>query len=70
MEEQTRTLDRYFTRDASFAHPFCIVPHFDGFDVPLLGRLSSRDVVRAIFRWYRMMSPRITMEIDSACTYL
>ncbi|KAF3767593.1 hypothetical protein M406DRAFT_29134, partial [Cryphonectria parasitica EP155] len=65
-DEQRRTLDRYFTRDASFVHPFCAVPHFDGVRVPLLGgRLSSRDVVRGIFQWYRMLSPRIDIEIDS-----
>lgn len=69
-DEQWRTIDRYFTKDASFIHPFCIVPHFHERRVPLLGSLSSRDVVRSIFQWYRMLSPRIDIEIDSACTYL
>lgn len=47
-------------------HPFCAVPHFSSTGIPLLGRLSSRDVVRSIFQWYRIMSPKIEIEIDSA----
>lgn len=66
--EQRRALERYFTKDASFVHPFCTVPHFGGSQIPLLGRLNSRDVVRSIFQWYRMLSPKIEIEIDSACT--
>lgn len=68
-DEQRRTLERYFTKDASFIHPFCIVPHFHEGQVPILSRLGARDVVRSIFQWYRMLSPKIEIEIDSARTY-
>ncbi|CAN8102927.1 unnamed protein product [Discula destructiva] len=64
-DEQRRTLAQYFTKDASFIHPFCIVPHFRERRVPVLGSISSRDVVRSIFQWYRMLSPKIEIEIDS-----
>lgn len=69
-DEQRRTLERYFTKDASFIHPFCIVPHFHERHVHLLGTLSSRDVVRSIFQWYRMLSPKIDIEIDTVCAYI
>ncbi|KUI68318.1 hypothetical protein VM1G_04384 [Cytospora mali] len=67
-DEQRRTLDRYFTPDAEFVHPFCVVPRFNRGAlkrVPLLNKLSSRDVVRGVYQWYRMLSPKIEMEFDS-----
>lgn len=67
-DEQRRTIDRYFTPDAEFVHPFCIAPRFGEGDLPLPGlrRLSSRDALRGIFQWYRMLSPKIVIDIDSA----
>ncbi|KAJ4421846.1 hypothetical protein N0V82_003545 [Gnomoniopsis sp. IMI 355080] len=65
VDEQRRTIEQYFTKDASFVHPFCIVPHFHERHVPLFGNLNSRDVVRGIFEWYRMLSPKIEIEIDT-----
>lgn len=52
---QETTLERYFTQNASFVHPFCRVPSFEG----------SRWWVLKIFQWYKVMSPRIEMEIHS-----
>ncbi|KAJ5321648.1 hypothetical protein MYU51_013287 [Penicillium brevicompactum] len=52
---QETVLDRYFTSNASFVHPFCRVPHFEG----------SRWWVTKIFQWYKIMSPRIELEIHS-----
>ncbi|KAJ5745012.1 hypothetical protein N7533_009882 [Penicillium manginii] len=52
---QEKALEKYFTRDASFVHPFCRVPSFEG----------SRWWVLKIFQWYKIMSPRIEMEIHS-----
>lgn len=70
VDEQRRTLDRFFTPDFSFVHPFCAVPSFAERRVPVLGfRVSSRHVVRSIFQWYRMLSPTIEIEIDSVCKY-
>jgi len=57
---QETTLERYFTRNASFVHPFCRVPSFEG----------SRWWVLKIFQWYKVMSPRIEMEIHSIGVYL
>ncbi|ROW16562.1 hypothetical protein VPNG_01652 [Cytospora leucostoma] len=69
-DEQRRTLDRYFTPDAEFVHPFAVAPRFNRGKgalrrVPLLNRLSSRDVVRGIYQWYRMLSPKIELEFDA-----
>lgn len=66
-DEQRRTLETYFTKDASFIHPFCIVPSFKERQIPLLGCVSSRDLLKSIFQWYRMLSPTIKIDIDSVC---
>ncbi|KAJ5156869.1 hypothetical protein N7492_009672, partial [Penicillium capsulatum] len=52
---QTEALNRFFTRNAAFVHPFCRVPSFEG----------SRYYVGKIFQWYKIMSPRIEIEIHS-----
>ncbi|KAJ5918049.1 hypothetical protein N7454_010424 [Penicillium verhagenii] len=52
---QQKCLERFFTQDASFYHPFCIVPSFEG----------SRWYVLKIFQWYKIMSPRIELEVHS-----
>ncbi|KAJ5679963.1 hypothetical protein N7462_008207 [Penicillium macrosclerotiorum] len=52
---QQKALERFFTPNAAFVHPFCRVPSFDG----------SRWWVIKIFQWYKIMSPRIEMQIHS-----
>ncbi|CEO59666.1 hypothetical protein PMG11_04334 [Penicillium brasilianum] len=52
---QEKALERFFTTNASFVHPFCRVPSFNG----------SRWWVIKIFQWYKIMSPRIEMEVHS-----
>jgi hypothetical protein len=52
---QQATLERYFTPDAAFYHPFCRVDSF----------ASSRYWVHAIYRWYKIMSPHIELDIHS-----
>ncbi|MCJ1246677.1 hypothetical protein MMC30_003886 [Trapelia coarctata] len=52
---QRATIERYFTPDASFTHPFCRTGSFNG----------SRWLIWCIYRWYKIMSPRIEIEIDS-----
>lgn len=52
---QQKTLERFFTPNAAFVHPFCQVPSFVG----------SRWWVLKIFQWYKIMSPRIELEIHS-----
>ena len=53
--QQREAIDRYFTRNASFTHPFCRAPSFD----------DSRVLIRGIFRWYKIMSPKIDYKIYS-----
>ncbi|KAJ5623625.1 hypothetical protein N7490_012230 [Penicillium lividum] len=52
---QEKAIEQFFTSDASFYHPFCFVPSFGG----------SRWYLLKIFQWYKIMSPRIEMEIHS-----
>ncbi|KAF2458985.1 hypothetical protein BDY21DRAFT_198397 [Lineolata rhizophorae] len=53
--EQQRTIEKYFMPDATFQHPFCRTGSWQG----------SRFLIRAIYRWYKIMSPRIDLEIHS-----
>ncbi|MCJ1284645.1 hypothetical protein MMC26_003980 [Xylographa opegraphella] len=52
---QRATIERYFTPDASFTHPFCRTGSFHG----------SRWLIWNIYRWYKIMSPRIDIAVDS-----
>ena len=52
---QHQALETYFTQDASFTHPFCRTGSFNG----------SRNVISYIYRWYKILSPRIEISIDS-----
>ncbi|KAL1597308.1 hypothetical protein SLS60_008892 [Paraconiothyrium brasiliense] len=52
---QCETIERYFTHDASFTHPFCRTGSFD----------NSRFLIRAIYRWYKILSPKIELTINS-----
>ena len=52
---QRAAVEAYFTRDAAFTHPFCRTGSFDG----------SRFFIRAIYRWYKIMSPRIDLTVHS-----
>ncbi|KAJ5220522.1 hypothetical protein N7468_009726 [Penicillium chermesinum] len=52
---QEKAIERFFTQDAAFIHPFCRVPHFEG----------SRWYITKIFQWYKCMSPRVEIEIHS-----
>lgn len=51
---QRATVEKYFTPSASFTHPFCRTGSFEG----------SRWLIWCIYRWYKIMSPRIDLEID------
>lgn len=57
---QQKTIDRFFTPSAAFTHPFCRIWSFEG----------SRYVIWKIFQWYKIMSPRIEVEIHSVGWYL
>lgn len=53
--EQKEALETYFTEDAAFYHPFCRVDSARG----------SREWILCILRWYKIMSPKIDLEIQS-----
>ncbi|CAI6335219.1 unnamed protein product [Periconia digitata] len=52
---QRETIDTYFTPDATFTHPFCRTGSWD----------NSRFLIQVIYRWYKIMSPRIEMTVNS-----
>lgn len=50
---QKAALERFFAPDAGFIHPVCAVERGP----------NSRDKVLAIYQWYRVLSPQITLEV-------
>lgn len=52
---QKEAVQRYFTPDAYFIHPFCRTGCFE----------NSRYLIEAIYRWYKIMSPTIDIQINS-----
>ncbi|KAL8728748.1 MAG: hypothetical protein Q9181_005233 [Wetmoreana brouardii] len=50
---QRATIETYFTPSASFTHPFCRTGSFEG----------SRWLIWCIYRWYKIMSPRVDLDI-------
>jgi len=63
--EQAAAVNRYFIPSAEFVHPFCRIPPFQNVSVPLLGEANSRQLVLAVLRWYRILSPRIDLKVNS-----
>ncbi|QSZ29243.1 hypothetical protein DSL72_003755 [Monilinia vaccinii-corymbosi] len=61
---QKETLETYFTPDASFSHPLCSVPSFSSVTIPGLGEVNSRWVLSCIYRWYKVLSPRVKVGVD------
>ncbi|KAH7336745.1 hypothetical protein BKA66DRAFT_479914 [Pyrenochaeta sp. MPI-SDFR-AT-0127] len=57
---QRETIERYFTPNASFTHPFCRTGSWQ-----ISPWLNSRWVVEMIYRWYKIMSPRIELTVQS-----
>ncbi|MCJ1260781.1 hypothetical protein MMC22_000644 [Lobaria immixta] len=53
--KQREALEKYFTPSASFSHPICRTGSFNG----------SRWLIWCIYRWYKVMSPRIELGVDS-----
>ena len=52
---QAATLEKYFTPSAQFNHPFCRT----------LNTPNSRYQVARIYRWYKIMSPRVSAKVHS-----
>jgi len=57
---QRGTIEKYFTPNASFTHPFCRTGSFSPSE-----HVNSRNLILAIYRWYKIMSPRIDLQINS-----
>ncbi|GAB1318960.1 Putative flavin-binding monooxygenase-like protein [Madurella fahalii] len=64
-DEQQDAVYRYFLPGASFMHPFCRVPSFVGLKLPGAGELDSRALIVAILKWYKILSPKIELDIES-----
>ncbi|TRX98846.1 hypothetical protein FHL15_000188 [Xylaria flabelliformis] len=69
-KEQEETLKSYFLPDAYFVHPFCRVPSFNSRQIRVpFGNIewtiNSRLLVLFIYQWYKIMSPEISLEVDS-----
>ncbi|KAK4227833.1 hypothetical protein QBC38DRAFT_180382 [Podospora fimiseda] len=65
-QEQSLALQKYFTQDCSFTHPFCRVPSFsstspNGGSIPF----ASRTILLQILKWYRILSPNTQLKIHS-----
>ncbi|KAK5136995.1 hypothetical protein LTR08_001502 [Meristemomyces frigidus] len=54
-DEQQEAINTYFAPNASFTHPLCRTGSFNG----------SRQLILGIYRWYKIMSPRIEIEVTS-----
>lgn len=63
--EQKEALETYFAPNASFVHPFCRVSSFTNVSVPLVGEINSRWVIWMIYRWYKILSPKILLTVNS-----
>lgn len=59
-DEQTKAIDTYFTPNASFTHPFCRTGSFEG----------SRNLIHAIYKWYKLLSPKVELNVNSVGMYL
>ena len=53
---QQQTLEHYFTPNASFTHPFCAVN-------------GNRNQILSIFRWYKVLSPKIEIKVNGICKF-
>ena len=54
-KEQEEAVNKYCTNDFAFTHPFCRTGSFQG----------SRKVYQSILRWYKIMSPKIELNVNS-----
>lgn len=68
--EQADALNAFFLPDAYFVHPFCRVPSFDSTEIRvpftnLSWIINSRLLISFVYQWYKIMSPKISLEVDS-----
>lgn len=61
--KQKAAVQKYFTPDASFTHPFCAT---GSWDVELFGhQFTSRWAMLLIYQWYKILSPEIDLEVEN-----
>lgn len=61
--KQKEAVEQYFTPTANFIHPFCMT---GSWDFKSLGyRFTSRWAILQIYQWYKLISPRIDLEVLS-----
>ncbi|ROT40698.1 hypothetical protein SODALDRAFT_330439 [Sodiomyces alkalinus F11] len=64
--DQERVINSYFLPEASFIHNLCRVPSFNPRHVPFTDlTIGSRWFVLMIYRWYRILSPHIDLQVNS-----
>ncbi|KAI1419401.1 hypothetical protein F5Y12DRAFT_259811 [Xylaria sp. FL1777] len=69
-KEQEKALNDYFLPNAYFVHPFCRVPAFESRQVRIpftntRWTINSRYLVKLIYQWYKILSPKILLQVDS-----
>jgi len=64
--EQRLALETYFTPNAAFTHPLCRVPSFNDVSIPLIGEINSRWVLWMVYRWYKILSPKIVLDVHGS----
>jgi hypothetical protein len=65
-KQQTAALQAFYLANASFQHPFCAVPSLEGPRLPFgIGEVNSRQIILLVYRWYRILSPRIEFVVES-----
>lgn len=62
--DQKTALETYFLPDSGFIHPLCRVPSFKSYTIPLIGEINSRWVIWMVYRWYKILSPRIVLNVE------
>ena len=64
--QQKAAIEQYFTPTASFTHPFCATSSWStNIAVPYFGSLNSRLAILGIYRWYKILSPHISLTVES-----
>ncbi|CAK7205285.1 hypothetical protein SEUCBS139899_008054 [Sporothrix eucalyptigena] len=74
--EQQAAIRQYYLPNAEFVHPLCRMPRFGNKDATInnsyrhsakdtLTTVNSRRIIAAIFRWYKILSPNITLGVES-----
>ena len=67
---QHLAIQRYFLAHASFTHPFCRTGSFALPPATYGRRANSRWLIGCVYRWYKIMSPRIELDVKDVGAWL